>query len=901
MGSGTRMDSGIQTQGDQPNARISVTLIALALTMAACSVTSSIDIPNMALSLTDLPALLTLIWFRWPYAVANIVMGACIGLIAWGVDDPTVWAASYLNTLLFIGFIIAIKRAYRQLGLTVVGIAYWLAIGVPLTFVLFSLQSTDNDYAIIASGQRLFSALVTIAAAISLHFTVILSQHRLPDFLFGGERRFTVRMREIAETAAIIAAAIPMLLLLWALIDRETEAEISALFAASDARFESLAQSAGANLQRQRQALESLTGLLGSSSPTDISTSRSFEEKLLTALNSQSAVGFVLQLQPHQPIGLSVSASQLGLSAAELTATFAGEQAIAAVTLTNDEQGPTGYMVSTQYPKFMLLYTTPADLWDALYGRDMLGLMSGLQDAGIIDRVSHFHGPSEQELYGIADESTIIREEYDYAIWIPPARTENLNRRLSRLEGLSKSYITFQASDELINSFDPELYDVDCFRYTVDLWSYLSGPLSNLSFFILTATGLLLFMASLIEFAVGRFSRPFLQLADAMEHFSASPTSKAQPLFAFDLTTGTSLFRYLAAGFNRMESAVNESTQRLVALNSSYESLLSRARIAFIAIDKAGHIEYANPTAETLLTVVENLTGSIETGINAESEVTPLTLTSKRGNLHLLVSETPRVNLAGDIDGKWLMASDISSLRSAERKLLEAQRLSTLGQLTTGMAHEISQPLQAMTLTLANLKRSLRNTFEQSPQTKEKLERIDSHVHKIGNLIKFMKTYGGISAANQTLFSLEDCLADAVTRHERNSPERLAIKLTNQTSSSISLLGDSEQFTLVLEHIIKNARDAAQTTAHNDPCTLDIAVLAQEDSWVITLSDNCGGIADDVMPYIFDPFFTTKDPDKGMGLGLSVSHGIISSMGGRISAENTENGVTFAICLPVDL
>ncbi len=714
------MNSQRAAHPETPNTQVSITLIAVVVMMAASSIAPSIQIPNMELSLIDLPALLTLIWFRWPYAVANIVMGAGIGLIAWGMDDPTAWAASYVNTLLFIGFIIVVKYAYRHLGLTVVGIAYWLAIGVPLTFVCFSLQSTDNDYAIIASGQRLFSALLAIAATIFVHFVVILSQHRLPNFLFGGKRRFTVRMREIAETAATIAAATPMLFLLWALIDRETEAEISALFAASDARFESLAQSAGANLQRQRQALGSLSSLLDASSLTDRTTSTSFEKKLLTTLNSQSAVGFVLQLEPQSPVSPSASASKLGLSTAELTSSFISAQEIAAITLTNDRQGPTGYMVSTQYPRLMLLYTEPADLWDALYGRDMLGMMSGQQDAGIIDRVSHFHGPSEQELYGIAQDSAILRQEYDYAIWIPPARANNLNRRLSRLEGLSKSYITFQASDELINSFDPELYDVDCFRYTVDLWSYLSGPLSNLSFFILIATALLLLMASLIEFAVGRFSKPFLQLADAMEHFSSSPTLKAQPLFTFDLTTGTSLFRYLAAGFNRMEDAVNESTQRLVTLNSSYESLLNRARIAFIAIDKAGHIEYANPAAEAILALVDNLTGSIETSIDIKNEVTPLALHGKKGDLNLLVSQTPRVNLAGDTDGKWLIASDISSLRSAERKLLEAQRLSTLGQLSTGMAHEISQPLQAMTLTLANLKRSLRNTFEQSPQTKEK-------------------------------------------------------------------------------------------------------------------------------------------------------------------------------------
>jgi nitrogen fixation/metabolism regulation signal transduction histidine kinase len=401
----------------------------------------------------------------------------------------------------------------------------------------------------------------------------------------------------------------------------------------------------------------------------------------------------------------------------------------------------------------------------------MLGLMSGLEDTGMIDRVSHFHGPSGQELYGISDDATIVREEYDYAIWIPPARQVEEEKAFKRVERLSKSYITFQASDQLIESFDRDLYDVDCFRYTVDLWSHVRGSLVNQSFLIFGATLVLLLMAGLIEFAVARFSQPFMQLAQAMQRFSQAPPNEQRPSFEFDLTTGTNLFRHLAKGFNQMEAAVRESTQRVASLNTSYESLLSRANIGFIATDTVGNIEYINPTADDLMRAVTDLPARIQAETENDADVASINVSNQDQVLNLLATQTSRVNLNGVIDGKWLIVYDVSALRSTERKLLEAQRLSTLGQLTTGMSHEISQPLQAMTLTVANLKRSLRDHIEEKPTLGEKLRRIDGNLHKIANLIKFMQTYGGAGSLTDESFDPGESINKALTGYQDSSCE----------------------------------------------------------------------------------------------------------------------------------
>ncbi len=878
---------------------VSLSAALLTLLTIISSVIPCIEIPGLELSLFDLPILLCLIWHRPSFVFSNWALGAIVGFLFWGSQDVTAWLAIYLNTLFFVGFILLVKRNFRKLGLSVVGISYWLIIGTPISFILFALQYADNDVAIIAVGQRLFSGLLVITLAIAAHFTVVLIQDRLPSFVFGQGRRFTVRMREIAETAALMAAALPMLFLLWALVDRETESEIAALFAASDARFESLALSANANLAKQRALLQSLRSLADGINFQERRAATDFDQQLLATINASDAIGFVLRADNESPLYLSNSMAQVGLRESELAAALTRQTDAGALALTDDEQGLTGYLLSANNPTLMLIYETPLALWDALYGSDMLGLMSGLNDAGMIDRVSHFHGPSAQELYGISDEAVIVRQEYDYAIWIPPARFIDTEKPFKRLDKLSKSYITFQASDELIASFDRDLYDVDCFRYTVDLWSHIKDPLLNASLLIFGAAWVLLIMAALIEFAVGRFSKPFMQLADAMKDFSGARPGEPNRIFEFDLTSGTNLFKSLALGFNQMEVAVHESTERLAPLNSSYESLLSQASIGFIALTDAGEIDYINPTASELLAAIDDLPERIAAGAASFNDVVSVDISTQKAAINLLATQAPRTNLAGTNEGKWLIVYDVSSLRVAERKLLEAQRLSTLGELTMGMSHEISQPLQAMTLTVANLKRSLRDTIAEQPALGEKLTRIDGNIHKIANLIKFMQTYGGIGSTKEEPFDPAACIDDEVHRHNQNRNGQLTISVEHTLPSQSLVLGDAEQFGLVIHHLIKNAADAATALSSDETKRLAITCVIESGRIKIEISDDCGGIAENALPYVFDPFFTTKDPDKGMGLGLSVSHGIITSMGGEMAVVNNADGASFTISVPI--
>ena len=103
----------------------------------------------------------------------------------------------------------------------------------------------------------------------------------------------------------------------------------------------------------------------------------------------------------------------------------------------------------------------------------------------------------------------------------------------------------------------------------------------------------------------------------------------------------------------------------------------------------------------------------------------------------------------------------------------------------------------------------------------------------------------------------------------------------------------------MINHILNNARDAALDSPGGTTKSITLTGAKIDGRLEVNLEDNCGGIAESALPKIFDPFFTTKDPDKGMGLGLSVSFGIVSSMGGDITASNTGEGARFTIRIPL--
>ncbi len=226
-------------------------------------------------------------------------------------------------------------------------------------------------------------------------------------------------------------------------------------------------------------------------------------------------------------------------------------------------------------------------------------------------------------------------------------------------------------------------------------------------------------------------------------------------------------------------------------------------------------------------------------------------------------------------------------LRETVGQLLQAERLSSIAEIASGVVHEVRNPLGAIKGAVEILADEI---AEDSPRrefvriAKVEIERIDKLV---GEFVRFArppklsKTSANINELTKSVVVLLDQQATALgIRLECDLPDHIP---------DVEL--DVEQIEQVLLNLALNAFDAIPNGG-----TVMFRTLHDDASVIVEVEDTGGGIATDALERIFDPFFTTKD--KGSGLGLSIAYKIITQHEGKLFAENTEQGALFRLVLP---
>lgn len=266
------------------------------------------------------------------------------------------------------------------------------------------------------------------------------------------------------------------------------------------------------------------------------------------------------------------------------------------------------------------------------------------------------------------------------------------------------------------------------------------------------------------------------------------------------------------------------------------------------------------------------------------------------------------------------MGRDVTERRMLEGRLIQADRLAALGTLAAGVAHEINNPLAYLILNLDWIARKVSEGA-------------------VGPEVGSAEREGGQenhrdAAASQGAEWMTEMLREArggaervaaIVRHLRSfsradDDTRRAVDLSAVVRTAIKLTGQEirprARITTVIEPIrsvwanegrleqvaVNLLLNAGQALPEARAATNEIRVVVRpssDASAVLEISDNGDGIAPDVLPRIFDPFFTTKPPGLGTGLGLSICHGIVASLGGRITVDSVPGeGTTFRVVLP---
>lgn len=250
-------------------------------------------------------------------------------------------------------------------------------------------------------------------------------------------------------------------------------------------------------------------------------------------------------------------------------------------------------------------------------------------------------------------------------------------------------------------------------------------------------------------------------------------------------------------------------------------------------------------------------------------------------------------------DGSALVVgymSDITEERRLAAQGASAAKMATLGEMATGLAHEINQPLAVISMAAENAARSLKKKgAEGIGDAKTRLDRIAQHVARARSIVDHLRIFGRPDEGPLIPIALMEAIEGAkllVGNQLQLVNITLKVDLPAHLPMVRARLVPAEQ---VLVNLLINARDALQD-AGTAGATIMVTAEATDDAVVLHVRDNGPGIPPGIMGRLFEPFFTTKEVGKGTGLGLPICYGIMKGFGGSIEAHNhSEGGAEFRL------
>jgi len=253
--------------------------------------------------------------------------------------------------------------------------------------------------------------------------------------------------------------------------------------------------------------------------------------------------------------------------------------------------------------------------------------------------------------------------------------------------------------------------------------------------------------------------------------------------------------------------------------------------------------------------------------------------------------EEERSRLAGKVDELTLADR---ALDDAHASLARSERLATVGRLAAGLAHEIGNPLGAIS-GYVEIARS-RLTPGADPDLVAAVGRIAEAAARIDQTIRGLLDFARPAAPRIAPLDLAAVLATSVRLACVQDRFRHVEVETRLPPGLPPVLADEHQLGQVLLNLLLNAGDAMRGEGR---VLLSAAAIEVGGAVELVVSDAGPGIAEAHLPRLFDPFFTTKDPGEGTGLGLAISHRIVESMGGTLTAANgSPRGAVFTVRLP---
>jgi signal transduction histidine kinase len=255
------------------------------------------------------------------------------------------------------------------------------------------------------------------------------------------------------------------------------------------------------------------------------------------------------------------------------------------------------------------------------------------------------------------------------------------------------------------------------------------------------------------------------------------------------------------------------------------------------------------------------------------------------------VSITPLVSKTGERIGRLILLDDVTQREQVQEQKIQNEKLTSLGLLAAGVAHEVNTPLAVISNHIQMLARQLPGDDPRHTLIEKIVKQTFRASEIVNNLLNFSRTGAAEFAPVNLNQVVEETLSLAA--HPFKTSRVNVIKHLQDDLPAV--LGSANRLQQVFLNLFLNARDAMPSGG-----ILEVRTGSQNGSVEVEITDTGAGIPRESVHRIFDPFFTTKGSGRGTGLGLSVSYGIIKEHAGRIDVRSTPGkGTSFHLEFPV--
>lgn len=835
---------------------------------------------------------------------------------------PTLWhwgiPYAGLIILLEIVFVLLLKQRFRTLPLPIFVLAFWATGG---TLIWFSLSTHLLDLTTLSTALILIKQTLNDALAASLAALSILLHAKRPELLNRGSNNQVFSIKNIAVNAAVIILLVPGLIFLFILgINMREEAKRN-ITASLDNATNMIDHDLGIVLSQERQVL---TRTLDSAEPLDTETfSLQFlkfhtnpgQTRISGSVNFGSCDKNEAETNPntrHNQVGserLDVLCKNAAIASDGAKFIRATPHAAGEILIWEVIDGSSSRSILFSFVR--------ADWIFSLIDTEQWGDSTAVRVQDEQDVLLSTLGKPEGKPFETKKIQTIIRQA-EQGSELHVAGTD-------RDEGPKSKMTTWReaAHIKLTNSRAIQGLEIISIARTEPIVEkyreiFFKGLVFNLLLLIL----LIWLVISLTRAATGRLN-PY----------------------------GDNLFR-LSIG-----SSVQDLPSRIIEVNNFNDRIMSAAGRLKLSADRRKEIErrlrdlihcspaiiwqgksdpecgvnfnYVTPSVQQLtgLNTVKTRaqilpsvhTRDRETFLQFDRDLTIKGFASAQYRIHQeddsirWVVEEGRA-MKNDLltDAQFSgMILDISELKHAEMQVTKQAKMASLGEMASGIAHELNQPLQVIQLASDNALDALATdtTPASIEYAQQRIERIQAQAGRASEIIIQMRNLARDEDIGKTVICLRDVVSQALAL-VNSKIENSGIEIqTFLPDSPLWIRAKKSDIYDLLINLLFNSRDAILKTLKDTwsggdhdkirHIKVEVGLEKSQSRVCIVVQDHAGGVSDNQLNHIVDPFFTTKDPAKNVGIGLSVAQWAVVENGGSLSVDNFDGGLRVSACFPL--